>query len=304
MTTTYDSIFAHCATTKPALIYVSIGCAGNTYQQNPPFLDTQWSDEYKVLILIDPALEEVVTVESNSHRTVFVLHELFHWPSMWNSDIAGPHVAFLAVLFTLASAANSRTQVIIQDFTGEDIHQYFTKPGLDFDHHRILFDATYGIGGCTPDMKSAYILRATNGDFLQPRWLPLRASYIHLTREALAAELRDRAEILGDYAHRYYHVCKGTKEPREWCTEAAVAPRLTRLFYAYGIKEGPLCVSNLRALLAEGLRDFGLLADHHVLRETLYTLIDNPAYDYKKMLVTLGATALGISSTDKTRGHQ
>ena len=161
MTTTYDSILAHCASTAPALIYVSIGCAGNTNQQNPPFLDTQWPDEHKVLVLIDPALEDTV-VASEGHRTVFALRDLFHWPSVWNRDIAGPHVAFLAALFALASA---RTQVVLQDFTGEDIHQYFTRPGPDFDHRRILFDATYGIGGCTPDMKSAFVLRARNGGY-------------------------------------------------------------------------------------------------------------------------------------------
>lgn len=305
MTTTYDDILAHCASVRPALIYVSIGCANNTDQQNPPFLDTQWPDEHKVLVLIDPALEETV-VASEGCRTVFVLRNLFYWPSVWNRDVAGPHVAFLAALFALASTTDSQTQVIVQDFTGEDIHQYFTRPGPDFNHAHILFDVTYGVGGCTPDMTSVYLLRATNGDFLQPRWLPLRATYIHLTRASLAAELRDRAEALGDYAHRYYHVCKGTREPRDWCSETTVAPRLTRLFHAYGIKEGgPLCVGNLRALLAEGLRDFGLIAGRHVLRETLYALIDNPAYDYKKMLVTLAAAALGIPTTaDKTRGPQ
>ena len=288
MTTTYDSILAHCASTAPALIYVSIGCAGNTNQQNPPFLDTQWPDEHKVLVLIDPALEDTV-VASEGHRTVFALRDLFHWPSVWNRDIAGPHVAFLAALFALASA---RTQVVLQDFTGEDIHQYFTRPGPDFDHRRILFDATYGIGGCTPDMKSAFVLRARNGDFLQPRWLPLRETYIQLSRGSLEAELRDRAEALGDYAHRYYHVCKGTKEPREWCTEAVVAPRLTRLFHAYGIKEGALCSGNLRALLAEGLYDFGVIAGRHLLRETVYALINSPACEYKKMLVSLAAAAI------------
>lgn len=285
-------------------MYVSIGCANNADQQNPPFLDTQWPDEHKVLVLIDPALEDAPVV-SEGHRTVFALRGLFHWPSVWNRDVAGPHMTFLAALFSLASTtASARTQVIVQDFTGEDIHQYFTRPVPDFDHRRILFDATYGIGGCNPDMKSAYILQAVNGDFLQPRWLPLHTTYIHLAREALVAELRARAEVLGDYAHQYYHVCKGTKEPREWCTEAAIAPRLTRLFHAYGIKEGPLSVSNIRAVLAEGLRDFGIITGRHILRETLYTLINTPTYDYKKMLITLTAEVLGPTTSDKTRGPQ
>ena len=124
MTTTYDSILAHCTTSPPALVYVSIGCAGNADQQNPPFLDIQWPDEHKVLVLIDPSLEETVVV-SEGHRTVFALRDLFHWPSVWNRDVAGPHVAFLAALFSLASA--EVTQVIVQDFTGEDIYRYFTR---------------------------------------------------------------------------------------------------------------------------------------------------------------------------------
>ena len=71
-------------------------------------------------------------------------------------------------------ALNSQTFLIVQDFSGRIIDEYY--PIQTFGPKllkKVLFDFTYRDGGCYIDLEKVRILRREDGTFIQPAYEPV-----------------------------------------------------------------------------------------------------------------------------------
>lgn len=179
-----DAIIELCQTEIPDIIYLSIGCAQGYYEPGSP---RESSQQYppciaglggrQICILVDPRLESPIRALPIPEPTEApILHDknvsfipvrrFFEWDS--NEDRQ-----FIDALCRLA--IDQKTRLIVQDYTGHDIHPDYPIDRFDRDAlcRKVLFDFTYNEGGCFVDLSKVRILCKSDGSFLQPSFEPL-----------------------------------------------------------------------------------------------------------------------------------
>ena len=201
--------------------YISIGPAHSAEQQYPPFF--RELPGTKLCILIDPRLEEppLCNVDKDPTATFVEIREYFDY----NEETLHGLCEY---------AISSRTKLIIQAFTGEDLrHRYpfqrYGTPLLDY----VLYDFMYGEGSCSVDFSKVHLLLNPDGTFLQPLYSPMSAFATH--KELLLTELEARYLVIYHYVNKLYEVQKGRKEAKDWFSPDIIHRRTGSLCIAYNV---------------------------------------------------------------------
>lgn len=190
MTTSLPSILQE---QKPALVYLGIGCARAPLQQYPPFLKKFGGRQ--VCILIDPDLEESFTHETPDTVTFVYLRRYFDWATEGE---------FIKELCQLPGA-----QLIVQDYSGTDISTYYPLQDMGPSILRkVVFDVTYGSGGCYMDFATVHILRTVDGGFINPLYEPLTVIRPHISPELFTRLIRGR-NIAIRFVYKLNRIRKG-----------------------------------------------------------------------------------------------
>ena len=244
------------------LVYVAIGCSVDLYppgehppQQYPPYLS-----EFKcpqICVLIDPKLEmpprsmeDIADLDADI--TILPVQQEFHHTSRYGESTAW----FLEKIIGLC--ATKRVKLIVQEFTGANIHLYYP-----FHYGRrilknVLYDPTWGDGGCYADFSKIQIFRDTEGNFLQPRYLPLnivKTLAPNILKEQLTGRMYPTVHLL----LRLYRILRNLEEPRDWCTIDIVRPYLRYISFIYNISMDSFELCLYQTLLAS-TRDVFMLS--------------------------------------------
>jgi len=216
-------IVSHCKDTKPAIIYLGVGCANAPLQQYPPFLKDFKTPQ--VCILIDPRLEEELVHERPEGVTFFHLRRFFDWEN--ESD-------FIATL--------CEEQMIAQDYTGDDIRKYyplqrFGPPLLK----KVLFDVAYSDGACYLDHSAVQIFYK-DGGFVNPIHEPLVSMYPYIPKELIQRIAKERNNAIYN-VFALYNIQRGREEAQAWCTPETIQRRAGWLFPVFGLT--PLALEEL-----------------------------------------------------------
>jgi hypothetical protein len=208
-------IVSHCKQTKPAIIYLGVGCANAPLQQYPPFLKDFKTPQ--ICILIDPRLEEELVHERPEGVTFFHLRRFFDWEN--ESD-------FIATL--------CEAQMIAQDYTGEDIRKYyplqrFGPPLLK----KVLFDVTYSDGACHLDLSAVQIFYNDSG-FVNPIHEPLASMRPYIPKELIQRLAKERNNAIYN-VFALYNIQRGCEEIQAWCTPENIRRRAGWLFPVFGL---------------------------------------------------------------------
>lgn len=196
------------------IVYLAIGSAMGDYskeqitddknQQFPPFLKKFKGQ--KIIILIDPQLEEYLAIEyymkehnlqfeehkennirilQNEEIIVFAIKDYFYFveclrfPPEENQERKNKLDCDLSNLINLIDIClnNPNTKIILQDFTGRDTTQLYTGLFNIFDKqkllNRVLFDVTQKDGGCFIEMNESQAHVDSNGNFNQYKYSEL-----------------------------------------------------------------------------------------------------------------------------------
>jgi hypothetical protein len=301
MTMTNDDIVALCRTITqqgPTTIYFAIGCALGRYgpgehprQQYPPFMGG--FPGRQICILMDPELEspprayEDLTGSSavpddpivNIGDITFITARRYF---EWNSDEARKCIGHLCDI-----CLNTRTQLIVQDYAGNYIEQYYPiatfGPAIT---KKVLFDVTYRDGGCFIDLDAVRILRHRDGSFVQPKYDPIVMIRPHVSAAQFRYVLRERRNDITNYVRRFHRIIRGAEEVRDWCTEDIVKRHMQTLCYTYGVTPEPT-LSNMEQLMSAYLFDLCTTVGDRVTEETAIGLIRSPTKEYDHMLAGL-----------------
>ena len=305
MTSDYDQITAFCARRRPALIYVAIGCAQGhnspeyrSPQQFPPFIREGWPTGEVIAILIDPALEPDAELQGladaagDPEVAFLTVRREFYWTVPTDA-------AFIRSLCRLALYELHDTQMIVQDYTGDDISRHLFPFLQEFEsrlQYRVLFDATYGRqGGCYIDFDAIQLLRDPyTGEFIQPQYLRLTDGIGHgAPVEHLRQTVTARIQTLRQYAHRVLRCLRNPVEERPvWCSDTVVIKNLEPVAFVYDIPLRTVTAARLTALLTRFAEDLRTIADADI---PIAELIAAPTSDpLTNALYLLRDTALGI----------
>ena len=279
-------ILDYCKTQKPALIYFAIGCATNPEQQCPSFV-SEWPGK-KICILMDPLLESPPNyfknngIHSNADMAVtgntifFIKRKYFETPFI--SPIPGfskdPQLSAddMKFLYGLCNLTCSTTRLIVQDYSGRNISEFYpdnpTKEILD----NILFDVTYNEGGCFIDFTKVQIQRRSDGSFIHPEFEPLanlRSSKL------LPVMQKKRKSPLCYFIHRLYQSLIGAKEARDWCSPTKILEHMKPLCQIYKTP-WKADKDSIHTLLKVALTDFCLSADQYLSDSDMDEIIEKP----------------------------
>lgn len=226
------AIIAYCNAEIPDIIYLSIGCAQESYslqkppQQYPPCIAALGGRQ--ICILVDPRLEPTEAPILHDKNVSFItVRRYFEWRSEDDRR-------FIDDLCRLATT--QKTRLLAQDYTGYDIYPEFPIERFDRDVlcRKVLFDFTYNEGGCYIDLSKVRILLRADGSFLQPTFEPL----VTVPFECLAVTIQQRHMNMWSYVKRLHRIQTGAEEARDWCTPATVLERMTPLCKAYRVARG------------------------------------------------------------------
>jgi hypothetical protein len=284
----FNDIYEWCRLREPSLIYLSVGCAQGHWdrersspQQYPPFV-ADWPG-YKVCILIDPNLEGIpyclqdlgVSAEEQTKYArsriidlpgirIYCLRMMFEIPL---------HTSFLHTLCDIAVYGS--TKLIYQDYTGRITNELYPWDRYDTTRLKaqVLFDVTYNDCGCFVDFSKVRLLKNTKGEFIHPELEPLIVVKDHPS--LLDLYRQKRRSDLGFYAHAYYQILNGKKEPRDWCTAEKVLEKINYLFKIYNI---PMSMDSdsIYELLKTAIFDYCNVANCYMTEEEVDEIIEKP----------------------------
>jgi hypothetical protein len=314
-----DDILELCAVTRPAYIYLAIGCALGHYaegqgspQQYPPPIATL--PGRKICILVDPGLESPprsyaqVGISDPSAQSQYVTHgdvtfipvrREFRWPVPWAQAEQQPAIQhdsrFIDGLIALTRRPGSPTRLIVQDYSGTDIRPFYPH---DAPPPRVLYDMTGRDGGCFVDFAAVRIHQTPAGDFIQPPYEPLRTLQTTLAADEFRAVAEQRSRLLTDYAHRYYRIMRGVEPPRDWATPHTIGLRLAPLFVAYAHPPNVRDPANLFALMSTALYDFVTVAGDYMDDTAIWQILDadSPTGAPLRELLSVLCTAAGAAA--------
>ena len=254
-----DDILTCVSTVIPNLIYVAIGCARNPNQQCPPQV-RMWPGR-KLCILIDPMLESPPLVHSDSDTTIVPVYRNFEWSSQDDID-------FIRALCRFTAA-----HMIVQDYTGLDIYPYY--PGLEFTK-RVLFDITYGDGGCYVDFNTIQILQDDSGNFIQPHFATL-TQLSHLPAAIRKPEVMTRRNHIINYIHYYYRMKSHATPADDWLSTVSsyLQHHVEQFALIYGTP-ATITLDNLRTLIDKVVQDLSIATNVEIPPSDMKQIIDTP----------------------------
>ena len=213
------------------VIYLAIGPARSAQQEYPPFMKDLGGKQ--LCILFDPRLETPLEAEitgdtDRANVTVIPMKINFNWID------DEPSKTLVTALCQIAlSSENCR--LIVQDYTGQEIRSKyplsFFGPAL---MGRVLFDVTYGEGGCFIDFDAVHLLLRNDGSFLQPEHDRITNLKPWIPKDLLCRMFQQRNNIITTYALRAYRILCGEEAP-EWFSMEEVSQRLQRYWPMYGL---------------------------------------------------------------------
>lgn len=261
MDTNYIANF--CKDTKPAIIYLGVGCANAPLQQYPPFLKDFGKPQ--VCILIDPQLEEELTHERPDGVTFFHLRREFDW------DNESEFVASLC-----------ETRIIAQDYSGADLRNYYPLQRIGPQLLKTaLFDVAYGDGACYLDFSAVQIFYK-DGGFVNPIHEPLASVSPHIPKE-LTRSIANERNVAIQFVFSLYGIQQGREEARAWCTPENILRRAGWLFPVFGLP-----TLALEDLLIAHLTDLAATVSETKMART-YALILLESKEYIAMAGTLAS---------------
>jgi hypothetical protein len=217
----WDFIFTEAAQANTKLVYLGIGSAMGSYltnsnnkrisdeknQQFPPFLKK--FEGKKIIILIDPELEEYLAVEQymdehdfkfekytidnvrvlrNDEIIVYAIKETFNYiidTSCTPQEIIESrtkvdwNISNLINLIGVCLEKRTNTKIILQDYTGRDTTIFYSRLFNIFDRtqliNNVMFDVTQKDGGCFIEMNEHQASIDSNGHFIQEKYMELVA---------------------------------------------------------------------------------------------------------------------------------
>ena len=190
----YSELLNSIKSYQPEIIYLSVGCSMERYenitpennQQNPLFMQKYINK--KCYILIDPSLETPLRLESqialnevsnkenyrvltNTNYLVFGINKHFYY----GHDDKDNNYIFLLSLIEYTLEYN--TKFILQDYTGRDISNVYISLFNIFPKEillkKVIFDISQQNGSCLINFKDNPIYYDTQNNFIQHRFLPL-----------------------------------------------------------------------------------------------------------------------------------
>ena len=276
-----------------SIIYVAIGCSVERYapskhppQQYPPYLHAFNCPQ--ICVLIDPRLEmpprayaDVAAVAATATKsisgdiTILPVIEDYNHTSYYGESTSW----FLDKLSQLC--LTKRVQLIVQDFTGTNIHPFYPI------HHgrkilkKVLYDPTYKDGNCDPDMSAIKVFRDEEGGFIQPMYSPLN-ELRWVSHDVFKAQFKLRTYPTLNMLLRLYKIMRGFAEPKDWCTEATVETHLRYYSFIYDITSGDF-TSRLRQTLMASLKDICIMSGKPLSDVALYAIVDSAGDEMETM---------------------
>lgn len=277
-----QAIVTDVAQKEKCVIYMAIGCALGRYpkgehpaQQYPPFMKE--FPYTQICILIDPCLELPPRV-SNDLPALHATHEIMVLPIQstfeFVPDKNTPDSKFLDALLQLCVNPSLSVHMIVQDYSGRDIQPYYPVERYgERLRTNVLYDATYGDGGCFPDVSAMKILR--KGDaFVQPKFLTLEALRRAIPPELAKREFQSRRYPIFKFAllHRVYqHI----EEPRDWCREEDVVTHVPQYCTIYNLATKDCSTEHiLRVLLLEIVQDLCTVSDTYLSKREMEEIVN------------------------------
>ena len=280
LASTCTYIEERCASDRPLLIYVAIGCSLELYpagdhpaQQYPPYLRT--FDCPQICVLIDPRLEMPARVLTDiagetADITILPVLQYYHHTSNYGESTSW----FLERLAT--ACLLKQAQLIVQDYTGENIHPYYP---IHLDRgvlKKVLYDPTYRDGGCFVDMSAIQIYRDAEGGFIQPMYTPLSVLRGLVPHDVFMEQLRAHKYPTLSMLLRLYKILRGLAEPRDWCTVERMGGVIRYYSFIYGVSATSV-LETLRNILMASVKDMYALAQRGILTEAALTsIVDSP----------------------------
>lgn len=282
---------------RQTILYIAIGCAQGHYpvgehsaQQYPPFLSAWSPATARILLLVDPALEDPPRVYDDIPTRERLQTTVYCHRTSWDWSHYSPSCEFLQRIIHTVLTRPDPTYLIVQDYTGHDINQEyrgFLRTTRFTEEHflsKILFDPSYDGPGCFPDLRTPVLRDPITGDFVQPSYTTLRrlvSARPPPTQAILDHQVETRSARIRYYAAR---LLRGELRTDQ------IAQALEHIQFfvpIVGFTPTP-DPGRLRLLITETLRDFGsvarppreyteeeiasLLTDGNALSRELFTL--------------------------------
>ena len=278
--TTAESAINEASKEGPLLIYVAIGCALDRYlpgehppQQYPPFLKNYLCSQ--ICVLIDPYLEMPprAIADTSGLRNVTIL------PIQSNLDFnvekTPPSNDFLQNLVDLCMNTTLQVKLIVHDFSGRDINEFYPVHYGERAFQNVLFDFTYEDGGCFPDLQSVTIFEK-DGKFLQPKYMRLKELQGQVPKDIFIKEYKSRRYPLQLFAviHRVH---RKLEEPRDWITEQVLSKAMKRFHAIYNPQIS--YDSPTRNILIHVTKDFCNILETDLTQFEIETIVDNSTVD-------------------------
>lgn len=308
----YDDILTFCRSRPDTtLVYLAIGCSQRWHmppagspQGFPPFVANWPGDGSRIIIMIDPDLEDnphAITVAgypeqpladggiADFGKNAFIaIRRNWHWPHHTVNHEVEPCSRFLHGLCTWATEAQG-PHLIVQDYSGPDIRRYFplytwhvaARTALI---NKVVFDVTGKDGGCFVDFSKVTLRRDADGNFIQPAYERLQRLR-ELRHPALAHEAADRTATLLNYVGRLYRAHRLLDPPRDWYAPEIVAGRIQSLLYIYGLQPGT-STDDLARLFFDGIIDLCMAADNYMDQSDIFSILEGP-FDQTRTSLTL-----------------
>ena len=264
------------------LIYVAVGCALGRYpagehpkQQCPPYIDALPGK--KICILIDPMLEDPPRANAESSALILPIRAALSYTPL----------GFLQNLIDLCMDSSRRVRMIVHDFTGADINAHYPTYLGETLYKRVLFDPTYGDGGCFPDLAGIRILCDGTGNFLQPKYSRLQ-DIQKMDKNVLISEFKVRQYPIVHLIARMYRIQRGLEEFRDWCTGNVCAVHLDRFCLVYKITESDYDM-RLRRVVELTIQDLCVVSESYLSDEEIDTIVESPGRELENMWKTIGS---------------
>jgi len=250
----FETAYLYIEEDSPVLIYVAIGCSLEGYppnehppQQYPPYLNEFKSP--KICVLIDPRLETPARLfeDKSDNVTVLPIRKEYHHTSEYGKDTSW----FLKNL--AKHCIKKHIYLIVQEFTGADIHQYYP-----YEHGRealnyIMYDPTYGDGGCYLDLSATKIYRNAEGHFIQPMYTQLHQLSTLVPDKLFKTQYKARVYPILHIMLRFYRILRNIDEPRDWCTKELVEKHLQYFSFLYNTHSDSFMVCLKQTLIAAAI---------------------------------------------------
>ena len=269
----------------PLLIYIAIGCSLKYYpegahpkQQYPPFMETFPCNQ--ICILIDPLLEQPprslkdISEEKKPYEIkVLPIHSNFIFKT--------PDEDFLHNLIRLCINPSLCVKMIVQDFTGRDISNYYPIQLYDDSLLKnVLFDATYGDGGCFPDLSTITILQK-DGNFLHPKYMRFSELWHNASKHIFVQQFKLRRYPVFKIA-MLYRILRHIEEPRDWCKEEDILAYIPQYCKIYSLSQKGVHII-LRDILKNIVQDLCIVSESYLTESEMDSIVDGSGKDFDNM---------------------